>query len=409
MLVITEDSDGDYNTQRFIGYRDAGFLQDSLDRAIIQQVSSWVQRHGEGIDNATSSSQGGKCSTDGQCSSCSPAGTALGLTTLPNQGEEAAIDIEKLTNGQDADVPPGPSILVGSVVVWSYVVTNTGNVALTGIIVTDDMGVAVSCPKTTLQPGESMTCTANGIAAACQYSNLGTATGTPEMGPPVTDSDPSHYFGVHHAAIYLEKWANGDDADLPPGPSILAGSSLVWTYVVTNTGDVMLTNVTITDDWGVAVACPKTVLAPGESMTCTGSGTAIAGQYTKVGTATGNPPVGPVVTATDAANYYGCTDYYYDFDRDGHGVGEPRCLSGPEGYYTALMGGDCDDDDSTINPSAVEICGDGLDQDCDGMDRPCLVVGGQVYPINDVQPVELVEPGVVTHETASVMSLKYIA
>jgi hypothetical protein len=68
-------------------------------------------------------------------------------------------------------------------------------VALTNVKVTDDKGVAVSCPKTTLQPGESMTCTGSGTATAGQYKNVGTATGKGSCGDTVSDSDASYYYG----------------------------------------------------------------------------------------------------------------------------------------------------------------------------------------------------------------------
>lgn len=109
------------------------------------------------------------------------------------------LEIEKTTNGEDADSAPGPSILVGDPVVWEYTLTNIGVVPLSDIVVSDDQGVAVSCPATTLAAGASMTCTGNGVATLGQYSNLGTATATwtaPTASGTTTVSDPSHYIGV---------------------------------------------------------------------------------------------------------------------------------------------------------------------------------------------------------------------
>ena len=105
-----------------------------------------------------------------------------------------AIEIEKSTNGEDADNAPGPTVVVGSPVTWQYVVTNTGTIPLTNVTVVDDRNVAVSCPGTTLAVQQSMTCTGTGVATAGQYRNVGTVTANSASGT-VTDSDASHYFG----------------------------------------------------------------------------------------------------------------------------------------------------------------------------------------------------------------------
>jgi hypothetical protein len=106
-----------------------------------------------------------------------------------------AVEIQKTTNGDDANDAPGPSITVGSAVTWRYIVSNTGTINLTGMLVTDDRGVSVTCPGTTLTPAQSMTCTGSGVATLGQYRNVGSVTASSANGS-VTDSDPSHYLGV---------------------------------------------------------------------------------------------------------------------------------------------------------------------------------------------------------------------
>jgi len=106
------------------------------------------------------------------------------------------VAIEKSTNGEEADNPPGPSILVGSTVTWRYVVTNTGTVPLAGVAVVDNKGVVVNCGGvTTVAEGQSLTCTGTGVATLGQYSNIGKVTANSASGA-VDDSDLSHYLGV---------------------------------------------------------------------------------------------------------------------------------------------------------------------------------------------------------------------
>ncbi|MCA9544003.1 MAG: CHAT domain-containing protein, partial [Myxococcales bacterium] len=58
------------------------------------------------------------------------------------------------------------------------------------------------------------------------------------------------------------------------------------------------------------------------------------------------------------------TPYYQDGDRDGYGAGEPvKGWSAEDGWVARA--GDCDDENRSINPDAVEQC-DAVDHDCDG-------------------------------------------
>jgi hypothetical protein len=65
--------------------------------------------------------------------------------------------------------------------------------------------------------------------------------------------------------------------------------------------------------------------------------------------------------------------YYADLDGDGYGNGASgvaeACIA-PTGYVP--NNGDCDDNNASVHPGSTEICGNGIDDDCDGQtDEAC--------------------------------------
>src|SRR5205823_3843764 len=156
----------------------------------------------------------------------------------------------------------------GQIVPYSYLVSNTGNVTLTGLTVTDDKGASVSCPATTLAVGANMTCTGSHtvsqaeIDAGGNLANLATA-----------DSDQTRS-ETGRVGIPIQQNA-GIAIDKTSTTTLItaAGQIVPYSYLVSNTGNVTLTGITVTDDKVASVSCPATTLAVGANMTCTGSHT----------------------------------------------------------------------------------------------------------------------------------------
>jgi streptogramin lyase len=255
------------------------------------------------------------------------AGTPVTDTDLSHYvGVSVTLDLEKHTNGLDADAAPGPAIVAGDPVTWTYLVTNTGDVDLTGVVVVDDNGTPGDpgddylCNIGLLPAGTAdvTTCVQVGVALAGPYENQAQAAGD-SGGTPVVDVDLSHYVGVT-VALDLEKYTNGVDADAPPGPAIVAGDPVMWTYVVTNTGDVELAGVTITDDAGTPgdpsddYVCAIGTLPPGgaDGTTCALPGLAAEGPFENVAVASGSYG-GRQAQDADASHYLGIPANNYIF------------------------------------------------------------------------------------------------
>ncbi|HTM54546.1 MAG TPA: VCBS repeat-containing protein, partial [Pirellulales bacterium] len=215
----------------------------------------------------------------------------------------------------------GLNILTGEAITWRYTVTNLGNVSVSNIAVTDNQpGVTPvfqsgdTNNNSKLDLGETWVYTANGTAITGNYSNLGTVSGTDTTGASVQASDSSSYFGVD-PEIAVNK-VTVDGATSGDGLNILTGESIGWRYTVTNVGNVALSNVSVTDNQpGVSPVFQSgdtnnnAKLDLGETWVYAANGTAIIGNYSNTGTASGKftDSAGHSRTdsASDGSSYFG--------------------------------------------------------------------------------------------------------
>ncbi|MBA8880913.1 DUF7507 domain-containing protein [Phyllobacterium myrsinacearum] len=198
----------------------------------------------------------------------------------------------------------------GSILPYTFTVTNTGNVQVTGIVVHDAKIASITCDKTTLDPKDVAQCTGNypitqADVNAGVINNTANATGTPSRGgPTVTSTDSDTSTPIKSApGISLDK-----SAGTPTGS--VKDSTVPYTFTVRNIGNVTLTDIAVSDSkLTVAPICAATSLEPGISTTCTGTYTLTqadvnAGTVVNEATATGTPPTGSAITADDEATVH---------------------------------------------------------------------------------------------------------
>lgn len=247
-----------------------------------------------------------------------PGGFPVPPVSPPSQITVPAPPAPSLTVVKTADEAAQADLVVGQEITYSFLVTNTGNVTLKDVTVNEgnfsgagELGDVV-CPAeaASLAPAAVITCTATYTVVqedvdAGSITNTATATGTPPGTTPPPVSPPS---GVtvptpNAPAMTVLKTASTDKVTT-------VGQVLTYSFFLTNTGNVTLTNVsavegefTGTGDLS-AVTCPAEAasLAPAMSVTCTATYTVTladlnAGTITNTATGTGTTPGGPAINS----------------------------------------------------------------------------------------------------------------
>ena len=206
---------------------------------------------------------------------------------------------------------------VGDVISYSFTITNSGNVNLTGVTLTDEMmadaGGAfelVGSPIPMLAPGAVNTDAYSATYVLTQddldrdtIDNIATVTGTPPRGDDVTDEAEASVPTLSRPSIQLTKTADASGLGDPPTP----GELITYSFLIENTGNVRLTGITLDDPLIEGLdRTPATIpdLAPGEDVTVTVDYPIIQddielGRVDNTASATGTPPSGDDVTDED--------------------------------------------------------------------------------------------------------------
>jgi uncharacterized repeat protein (TIGR01451 family) len=177
----------------------------------------------------------------------------------------------------------------GAGILYRIVVTNTGNVTLSGVTIDDPKpgltALAVTWPGTagTLAPSETAVATARYVVTqddvdAGTIANTATANGSGPAGQPVTAET------THDVPVPITQTIALDmDITLAPDQTGVVGDTLIFRYIATNTGTVTLRGVTISDLYPGLSALEYTwpgepgVLLPGQSVIAIGTVTVTPG------------------------------------------------------------------------------------------------------------------------------------
>ena len=227
--------------------------------------------------------------------------------TDPTPGNNSDSDTTPLDNRRDLaivkqlDNAPEP-VMAGSVFDYRIVVTNTGTNTLTNVTVVDTLISPSQNTCATLAPGA--TCVLIGSYTLNQNDlNIGqvsnTATGDSNETPPVDDTVTTFIEQSPRLAIVKTGTFNDEDGD----GFAQVGETISYAFEVTNTGNVVITDVTVSDPLLTVNGGPLASLAVGASDATTFTGTYTltqadidAGEVENQATATGQDPTGTAVS-----------------------------------------------------------------------------------------------------------------
>ncbi|WP_041295573.1 Ig-like domain-containing protein [Dokdonia sp. 4H-3-7-5] len=300
------------------------------------------------------------------------------VTDLP-QGASISLIKTAVFNDVDGD----GFAQVGETITYNFIVTNTGNVTVTNIIIEDPL-VNVTGGPIDLDPGETDSTTFVAIYTIVQsdialgyVTNQAIATGQDPDGIDVVDiSDDNNSVEDDEtvtnlpikSSIALEKV--GTTVDIDGDGLIQDGEVIQYTFTVTNTGSLPLNNISITDPLVTVDGGPISLL-PGESDSTTFTATYVV---TPLDIANGFVLNQAVVNSIDS-NGLDVTDLSDDPNNDENV--DPNMDGNPDDPTLTTFEG-------VLNIFDLEVF-NGISPDGDGINDFFIIEGIDAFPENNVQ------------------------
>jgi HYR domain len=193
----------------------------------------------------------------------------------------------------------------GTPITYCFRVINNGQVNLSNVTITDPLLGIAPINVGSLAVGQWLFRSVESTIGQ-DLVNVASVTGTPPSGPPVTDDDPAEVDAVVPSIDIQKTVREGAGAPCPGFEEIFAvnGEPVTYCFRVTNTGNILLNDVVVTDP--TLDIAPITIgrLNPGQAVTAAVNAV-VAGSVTNIAHVTGRPPLGPPVTDEDPAKVFG--------------------------------------------------------------------------------------------------------
>ena len=252
------------------------------------------------------------------------AGSLENIATVTPANTDTPVTATNITPGEqkpdislEKTATPTENLKVGDTVTYQFKLTNTGNLPLKNLVLSDPMletaDVDLTLTDTDLAVGETMTYSHTYLLTQADLDkailkNTATIKADPvvssDLPPlaPVTSTDNFEIPLPSQPGLTMEKSADVTEVTH-------AGQIITYQFKLTNTGNVSLTQIAITDmmlnSQGIQVVPDSYVLQPGESTTATVQYAVTQADLDKgtienIASATGNPPIGDPIKSPES-------------------------------------------------------------------------------------------------------------